>query len=249
LDIAADGPPKLKLFGAWIGDTAGIANVNAASTTITMPAANQTITATYKDILYALTVNTGSGSGTYAAGTVVPIAAGPAPSGKTFDKWTGDTGGIANVNAASTTITIPAANAVITATYKNILYALTVNSGSGSGSYAAGAVVPIAAGPPPSGKVFKAWTGDTACVANVSAASTTLTMPAANVALTATYKFKGDLNGDGFVGQVDLDIVLSMWGKSGSAITDRRADVDGNDFIGQGDLDWVLSDWGKGALP
>jgi hypothetical protein len=214
-----------------------------------MPAANATITATYKDILYGLTVNSGSGSGSYAPGAVVPIAADAAPSGKTFDKWTGDTAGVADVNAASTTITIPAANAAITATYKDILYALTVNGGSGSGSYAAGAVVPIVADAPPIGKVFKAWTGDTACVANVSAASTTVTMPAANAAVTATYKFKGDLNGDGFVGQVDLDIVLGMWGRSGSAITDKRADVDGNDFVGQGDLDHVLSDWGKGALP
>jgi hypothetical protein len=179
----------------------------------------------------------------------VPIAADAAPSGKTFDKWTGDTAGIADVNAASTTITIPAANAAITATYKDILYALTVNSGSGSGSYAAGAVVPIVAAAAPSGKVFSKWVGDTACLANTSAADTTLTMPAANTAVTATYKFKGDLSADGFVGQVDLDIVLSMWGRSGSAITDKRADVDGNDFVGQGDLDHVLSDWGKGVLP
>jgi hypothetical protein len=40
-----------------------------------------------------------------------------------------------------------------------------------------------------------------------------------------------------------------MWGRSGSAITDRRADADGNNFVAQGDLDHVLADWGKGVRP
>jgi hypothetical protein len=247
--IAANVAPSGKAFDKWTGDTAGIANVNAASTTITMPGANATITATYKDVLHALTVNSGTGSGLYEPGTVVRVVANAAPTGKQFDKWVGDTAGVADVNAASTTLTMPDGNAQITATYKDVFYTLAVSSGTGSGSYTAGTVVPITANAAPSGKVFYKWTGDTAGVANVNAASTTLTMPAANAAVTATYKFRGDLNGDGFVGQMDLDIVLSMWGKSGAEITDRRADVDGNDFVGQGDLDYVLSDWGKGTIP
>ena len=57
----------------------------------------------------------------------------------------------------------------------------------------------------------------------------------------------GDRNGDGFVGQFDLDIVLAMWGNSGAEITDPRADANEDDFVGQTDLDYVLSDWGQGV--
>ena len=41
---------------------------------------------------YTLTVNGGSGSGSYDAGTIVNIVADPAPVGQEFDQWTGDVG-------------------------------------------------------------------------------------------------------------------------------------------------------------
>jgi dienelactone hydrolase len=69
-------------------------------------------------VTYSLTVNSGSGSGSYAAGTTVNIAAAAAPSGQVFDRWTGDVANVASVTAASTTITMPAGNATVTATYK-----------------------------------------------------------------------------------------------------------------------------------
>jgi hypothetical protein len=78
---------------------------------------------------YNLTVNSGSGSGSYAAGTTVNIAAAAAPTGQVFDQWTGDTGGVANVNAASTSITMPAGNATVTATYQ------TATSGGSGGTF------------------------------------------------------------------------------------------------------------------
>ena len=141
---------------------------------------------------YALTVNSGSGSGSYASGTVVNISANSAPAGQEFDKWTGSTA-IANVNSANTSITMPATATSITATYKNlapVTYALTVNSGSGSGSYAAGTVVNISANAAPAGQVFDVWTGSTA-IANVNSANTTITMPAAATTITATYENQG----------------------------------------------------------
>ena len=56
----------------------------------------------------------------------------------------------------------------------------------------------------------------------------------------------GDLNGDGFVGQGDLDIALGNWGQSVPP-GDPRADPSGDDFVGQGDLDIVLANWGQGV--
>jgi hypothetical protein len=68
-------------------------------------------------------------------------------------------------------------------------YTLTVNSGSGGNSYTSGAQVVISANAPASGYAFDKWTGDTQYVVSASSASTTVTMPARDVALTATYKF------------------------------------------------------------
>ena len=58
----------------------------------------------------------------------------------------------------------------------------------------------------------------------------------------------GDRDGDGFVGQADLDIVLAVWGQNVPP-ADPRADTDGDGFVGQADLDCVLGDWGQGASP
>ncbi|MCP3097659.1 phospholipase [Myxococcus sp. K15C18031901] len=63
---------------------------------------------------------------------------------------------------------------------------LTVNSGSGDGSYASGTQVTITADAPASGYVFDKWTGAT--VTSATSATTTLTMPAAATTVTATYK-------------------------------------------------------------
>lgn len=64
-------------------------------------------------------------------------------------------------------------------------YTLTVVNGTGGGSYAAGTVVTITANPPPPGQSFLDWTG--APVQNPTAPTTTLTMPASNVTVTANY--------------------------------------------------------------
>jgi uncharacterized protein YkwD len=142
---------------------------------------------------YALTVAvSGSGSTspavgqhTYAAGTVVPIVATPG-SGYRFVNWTGNVGTIANVNAASTTITM-SGNCSITANFGQIpteQFDLTTSSSTGGSvtapgeatfTYDAGAVVSLVA-TPATGYHFVNWTGDVDTIANVNAASTTITM-------------------------------------------------------------------------
>jgi len=66
--------------------------------------------------------------------------------------------------------------------------------------------------------------------------------------IIAAQAISGDLNGDGFVGQADLDIVLAEWGNS-APLADPRADVNGDNFVGQFDLDYVLAEWGQGTPP
>jgi hypothetical protein len=179
--IKANAPPSGEVFLDWTGAT--VANPNASTTTLVMPALTTTVKAHYAAPTYALTVVSGSGSGNYAAGTVVSISASAPPTGKAFLDWTGAT--VANANASSTTITMPAAATTVTANYYTPTYTLTVVGGSGSGTYAAGTVVSIVAGTAPSGEVFSDWTGAT--VASANSASTTLTMPAANPTVTANY--------------------------------------------------------------
>jgi sialidase-1 len=58
----------------------------------------------------------------------------------------------------------------------------------------------------------------------------------------------GDLDGDGFVGIADLNIVLSAWNQSvppGNPL----ADADGDGFVGIADLNVVLGNWNAGTPP
>ncbi len=67
---------------------------------------------------------------------------------------------------------------------------LTVNNGSGSGTYLSGTTVAITANAPGLGKIFAGWVADSGdpALADASAANTTLTMPATNVTVTASYR-------------------------------------------------------------
>jgi hypothetical protein len=80
-------------------------------------------------------------------------------------------------------------------------FALTVNGGSGSGSYAVGATVNVSANAPAVGQQFAGWTGDTSIVTSPSSASTTATMPSSNAMITATYSGTSGDTGTGLRGQ------------------------------------------------
>jgi hypothetical protein len=101
-------------FVNWTGDVDTIANTNAMETIITMNG-HYSITANFDEILlYSLTISSmeggsvttpGEGVLTYEEGAVVNLVATP-EAGYQFLNWTGDVDGIANVNDATTTITM-----------------------------------------------------------------------------------------------------------------------------------------------
>ena len=142
------------------------------------------LAATFTNVLYTLTVNSGTGSGSYTNGQQVAITADAPAAGKAFDKWIGDTQYLAGA-----TVTMPATNITLTATYADVYYALVINYGLGTGAALVtnGTMMSICADDPPSGYVFAHWSGDTAYLANSNAACTTLTMPATNVTVAADY--------------------------------------------------------------
>jgi len=103
-------------FVNWTGNVSTIANVNGATTTITMND-DYEITANFELIppgQFVLTTSSttggsvttpGEGTFPYDEGTVVDLVATPDSSYR-FDEWTGDVGTIADVNDATSTITM-----------------------------------------------------------------------------------------------------------------------------------------------
>ncbi len=59
----------------------------------------------------------------------------------------------------------------------------------------------------------------------------------------------GDLNGDGYVGSGDLDIVRANWGQSVTAGDLTMGDASGDGLVGSADLDIVRANWGAGTPP
>jgi uncharacterized repeat protein (TIGR02543 family) len=183
-------------FVGWTGDVTTIADVNAALTTITVNG-DYSITANFEAIpagQYSLTTSStaggsvttpGEGTFTHDAGMVVSLVATPA-TGYEFVNWTGDVGTIANTDAASTTITM-GGDYSIAANFEAIpagQYSLTTSSTAGGSvttpgestfTHDAGTVVSLVA-TPATGYEFVGWTGDVGTIANVNAASTTITM-------------------------------------------------------------------------
>jgi ribosomal protein L21E len=177
-------------FVHWIGDVGTIADVNAATTTITVND-DYSITANFKEMReYDLTISSTEGSSvttpvegthTYDEGEVVNLVA-KAQEGYQFANWTGDVGTIANVNAATTTITVNDDYSITANFVKQ--YNLTISSteggsvttpGEGTFTYAQGTVVNLVATPDDRYR-FVHWIGDVGTIADVNAASTTITM-------------------------------------------------------------------------
>ena len=147
----------------------------------------------YEEIfLYDAEIIDGSGSDSYYEGDVVEITANDAPEGYRFKGWTVVSGDVELDDASSetTTFTMPAEDVQIKAEYEVVKYSLVVNNGSGSGSYAMGEQVSLTANYPSSGKVFAGWkvTGGNAGVASADRYYSSITMPAEDVTVEATYK-------------------------------------------------------------
>jgi len=131
----------------------------------------------------------GEGTFTYDEGTVVDLVAEPAE-GYCFAHWTGNVDIIADVNAAETTITIDG-DYEITANFI-AQYNLTIDStdggavtapGEGTFAYDPDMMVELVATPDTDYRFVK-WTGDVDTIADVNAASTTITM-SNNYSITA----------------------------------------------------------------
>ncbi|MGI6538508.1 MAG: InlB B-repeat-containing protein [Caldicoprobacterales bacterium] len=97
-------------------------NVTITNNRFIMPDSNVIVKAIFEAIpapTFTVTVNNGTGTGSYSPGTIVTITADEAPEGCIFDKWVSDDGiNFANENEATTTFVMPDKDVTITATYK-----------------------------------------------------------------------------------------------------------------------------------
>lgn len=139
---------------------------------------------------HVLTVNGGSGSGTYYLGDAVEVAADAPAAGKRFDRWTIDQGpsGLFDTAKPNATFTMPGEDMEITANYADEGYGITVLvSGGGRASAdresaAAGETVTLTA-EPADGWRFVAWQAE-----GVTIEGDTFVMPAADVEITAVFE-------------------------------------------------------------
>jgi preprotein translocase subunit YajC len=137
----------------------------------------------------------GEGTFTYDEHEVVELVA-EADEGYRFVEWTGDVGTIADVNAATIIITMNG-DYTITANFVAVAaYYLTISSTAGGSvttpgertfSYHAGTVVNLVASPD-SGYRFVEWTGAAGTIADVSDATTTITMNG-DYTITANFEY------------------------------------------------------------
>jgi hypothetical protein len=189
VDLVAEAEEGYQ-FVEWTGDIEEIVDIYAAETTITMNG-DYSITANFAPLSYNLTTDSttgglvttpGEGTYPYDYGTVVDLVA-EADACYAFINWTGDVGTIADVNDASTNITMNG-DYSITANFDKISYDLTTDStaggsvttpGEGVFPYDCGTVVDLVAEAAESYR-FDEWTGDVGTIADVNSPSTTITM-------------------------------------------------------------------------
>jgi hypothetical protein len=184
------------------------------------------ISCTDSVVTYDLTVasttggSTTPGESTYAynPGTVVALVAQP-DEGYQFVNWTGDVSTIANVNSASTTITMNGDYTVVANFVMIATYYLTVSSsaggsvttpGEGTFTYDEGTVVNLMASPDECYH-FVNWTGDVDTIGDARDATATITLNEDHT-ITANFDYTPMVSAGGFhtVGLKSDGIVLAV---------------------------------------
>ena len=84
------------------------------------------------------------------------------------------------------------------------------------------------------------WSDDAATLTN---------RPLLSIKYTTATAIEGDLNGDGFVGAADLDLVRANWGASVTPGDASQGDATGDGKVDSTDLDVIRAAWGEGTPP
>ncbi|MCD7819597.1 MAG: InlB B-repeat-containing protein [Lachnospiraceae bacterium] len=203
VSISAEQTQNGMTFSGWTvdGGTLELSDLNVLNVTFTMPAEDLTLTAHYDMEMHTVKVNDGTGNGMYSVGSTVEVSADAVNSqGYAFSSWSVtsgelDTSGL-DLSQPELSFTMPASDLVLQANYAEAAavtatsasYTLTVNGGTGSGSYAAGETISVTHDAPQTGMVFVYWIASGyAGSLNSTADTLEITMPENNVILTAVF--------------------------------------------------------------
>ena len=142
---------------------------------------------------YNLTVIGGTGEGVFIQGASVTITANAPATGKKFSGWTID--GISGLDTTKTSLTfnMPANAVTATANYEDIEYTITVNGGTGGGTYKQGDEVTVTA-EDKEGKEFVGWQDESGKIVSTKK-EYTFTV-AEEKTLTAVYEDKSSGGGE-----------------------------------------------------
>ena len=199
ITVTANAPATGKEFDKWVVSGITLSDEDLAKSAVgfKMPASNVTMEATYKDVIYQVTVTNGTATPEMAKYQAeVTVKANAPATDMYFDKWevTGlDTTGM-DLTKTEIKFPMPAGNVTFKATYLTIeKFDIVVVDGTKDKSPAkAGETVTITANPAPAGKVFDKWTCETAGVTIVfesaTSSTTTFVMPTANIEIKAHFR-------------------------------------------------------------
>ena len=156
-----------------------------------------TLTFTVEESNYTVTVNNGTGGGSYTEGAIVEIRA-SMPEDHAFLGWTGSSEvNFTDASKAVTTFVMPARDVTVTGNSEyRPSFAVTVENGEGSGTYFVGETVSITARAPAFRETFSSWSSAQGVVfKDAYSAETTFIMPETAVTVTANFSSTGGNGG------------------------------------------------------
>ncbi len=188
--------PKGKTFESWsfTGVVLNTAQLTQQEITFTMPENDVVLTASFKDIDYNITVTDGTSSATTAIyQEEVTVTANAPATGKEFDKWVVSGITLSEEELAKSTVTfrMPTSNVTMEATYKDVVYRVTVENGTATLDMAKyQAEVTVKANEPATDMYFDKWEVEGLDTTDMDLSQTEIkfNMPAGNVTFKATYK-------------------------------------------------------------
>ncbi len=197
IDLQAAPKPGYA-FAGWTKTAGTLGSASSLQTSFTMPAKNATVTANFTPVEYALNVTASNSGGTAVTSSVkcrygdqVTLTATPRESWQ-FVRWQSDNGGVfADECATTTSFTMPASDVHIYADFAMIDYGIDMNiDGNGAVNYPEsahfGENVTFTA-VPSEGYYFSTWNAEGVAIDNSSDPILTLSMPALDLNISATF--------------------------------------------------------------
>jgi len=204
--------PEYKVFEYWECDGENVSKENPYTFTASK---NQTFTAIFKAEQAVVTVNYGTGSGTYDKGSAVTLSA-TVPTNKEFDYWAVSGNSISSENPYTFTVT---EDITITAMFKKMKSEITVVNGTGGGSVTKNSTITITADKAPTNMVFDYWECDGE---NVSTSSVYTFTASIDATYTAIYKDIIKNRGEKKLDATDIEISSTTVSDGGTLIIDYK---------------------------